>query len=177
MRRHITIAIAFAALAIIAGCTGSPSADTTEPPTAAPIDINDADVTAEQPDVNLSIAYESRTTTKLPTEPATLADDGYRWVLVNMQVRNVGEQPHEVTSYQYTLESESGTHEPVQTKEQWALGYDDGTIGPDRSTRGWVVYHVPNDVDTATLTVRSATQQSFDVRFAYYPGLAGSLPE
>lgn len=168
--RRTFVTIATIALLTLAGCAGSPAPATTD--TAPPIDLSASNSTATQPDQSAKVAYNADTTETLPTDPPTQAEDGYRWVVVNMRVTNTGETAREVTAHQYVLRGEDDVYGYVQVDEPWALGYGpDAGIAPGESRTGWVVFHVPTDVSDAELTTRTDTSRSYAVGFIPDPSL------
>ena len=149
--------------AAIAGCAteSDPGTWTGEP--NPPVTLAARDATAQPADVSLELTYNSYAGPELPTDPATLADDGYKWLIVRCDVTNVGDTQRDLTMYQYLVESNGEQYETVQTKESWSLA--EQSAGPGGTVTGWLVFQIPQETTEATLFVRGETQTTFEIRF------------
>ena len=166
MRRRQFLA---AAGVITSGClTTGPSDDIPEVSVAA------EDATVANPDVSLSVAYNSTVDTELPTDPTTLAEDGHKWLLIRMDVTNRMGISRELTSYQYTVDEIGERDGPVRTKEPWSLLGKNAQ--PGETVTGWVVFHPPRSLTDATLSARGYSQTKFAVTFTHDDTLNADPP-
>jgi len=155
MRRRQFLVVAGVATA---GCLSDQSTDA---PPAVSLDAEDhSDPT---PDVSLEVVYNAGVTSELPTDPPTIADDGWKWLLVRMDVTNLGDTPRELSEYQYRVTTDDGEFGHVVTKTQWTLAGK--RAAPSETASGWVVFHIPESASAATLSVRENTRLAYDVAF------------
>jgi len=168
MNRTIPV-IAVVTILLLAGCLSAsnsstmPTPDQVTTPTPSPVVLGAENVSAEPADVELRVAYHSRSKTSLPTTPRTLAEEGQKWLAVNMAVTNRGNESRELTSHQYIIQTDSDRYEFVYTDSEWAL--EETRVAPGETVTGWVIFHVPENVTEGTITIRNNTRRSFTINF------------
>lgn len=178
-RRTYLTATGATLLGAFAGCTSDGTTTTSTAPETTPTDatttaapsmtVSAEDSQVESPDVELEIAYATRTQQRLPTEPVTLAEDGHTWLLVRMDITNRGEQSRDLRMFQYVLEAGDRTYEPIMTDEPWAVAQQ--SVAPGETVTGWVPFHPLTSLREGVLKVRENTQLAFDASFTHDAGL------
>jgi hypothetical protein len=171
-RRTFIQAAGVGCLGVLAGCSGEttdptpdpdPPTQTTSAPPESTIRVAAMDVDAPDPDVALDITYAVATARELPTDPPTLAEDGMQWVLVRMDVTTANETTRNLEANPYVLEAAGDRFEYVSSDAAWELSSK--TASGDEPVTGWVIFQVPEPVDTATLTIRDNTRDAYTVSF------------
>lgn len=166
MRRRQFLA---AAGVITSGClTTGPGDNIPEVSVAA------EDATVANPDVSLSVAYNSTVDTELPTDPTTLAEDEHKWLLIRMDVTNRTGASRELTIYQYTVDEIDERDGPVRIEKSWSLLGKNAQ--PGETATGWVVFHPPMSLTDATLSARSYSQTQFAITFTHDTSLDADPP-
>lgn len=152
---------------------GGAATDTATPRPSLTLSATDA--AASDPDVSLSVRYAYTRTDTLPTEPPTAAEATHVWLMVRMAVENTGDDPRELTTYQYVADADGEMHEPVQTTTDWSL--KGRRVGPGETATGWVPFHIPDYATDATLYIRDHTRRAFAVDFERDRGIGTALPQ
>lgn len=160
-------------LVTLAGCSGL-----TNTPTEAtdPLTIDAVDATPDNPDVALSVEYNAVVTDTIPTEPPTAAEDGHAWLAVHVHVTNDGSGPWDVASYPFSVTTASNSLTPTSVGEPWAIGEEATTLGPGETVKGWLIYHISANADSATLGVTEPTQQTFAIDYNYNESIGTTMP-
>jgi hypothetical protein len=163
-RRQYLVALGI----VTSGCLGSSAEDS---PTDVSLSAEDSNPAV--PDVSLNVSYNNTVDTEIPTEPTTVAEDGQKWLLVRMDVTNTGTDARDLNAYQYRVVTDADQYEQVITKESWELRGKEAT--PDETVSGWVVFHIPESVTDATLTVGGG-QRNYAVAFTHDTSLDADPP-
>lgn len=132
-------------------------------------------VDADSPDASLKIVYAATVTQELPTDPPTLADDGMKWLLVRMRVKNTGTDEYDINGGPFIVYVDGEVYEIVFTKQEWGL--PSRTVQSGASTTGWMVFKIPVGVTEAKLTVRDDISRKFSITFMSDSSLDTALPD
>jgi archaellum component FlaG (FlaF/FlaG flagellin family) len=136
-----------AVVTVLAGCSSDDSGDS-----VSSVDLGAEDASPSDSTATLRVSYSAETRTELPTDPPTLAEDGHKWLVVEMEITNEGDEVHEISPSRYVVWIDGEMHEFVVTKGDRSLRGED--VDPGESVSGEVVFHIPEETTAATLAVR-----------------------
>ena len=125
-------------------------------------DTNPSDSTA-----TLRVSYSTETRTELGTDPEQVPRDGFQFVLVEMNITNVGDKVYEISPSRYILRideiqedeilGDDGVYTAMVTDEFRIL--QGKNISPGDSASGELIFVIPKETSEATLSV----DESIDV--------------
>lgn len=170
--KHVALVLV-ATLIALAGCSGLTNTPTESP---APITVDAVDATPENPDVTLSVEYNAVVTDTIPTEPRTVAEDGYVWLAVHTHVTNDGSGSWDVASYPFSATFSGNSQTPTSVGEPWAIGEDATILTPGETATGWLIYHIQADAESATLEATEPTQRTFAIDYNHNSSIGTTLP-
>jgi hypothetical protein len=160
MNRRKCLAAVVGAVFPFSGCTsnsnGSPSSDASTTGDISPpsVDLTAEDVSPSDTNGTLRVAYRSGgAQSKIGTNPATIAEDGQKWLIVELSITNEGDEVHEVSPSRYVVQIDNQQYTQVITDRETSLK-DIGKLEPGGTVSGEIVYHIPEEASDATLTVR-----------------------
>lgn len=151
--------------------TPTPTSNSDGPPRVA-LSAKDSD--PRSPFASLDVSYGSMVGTEIPTEPPTLANEGTKWLFIEMQVTNTGSEEYQMMGAAFVIEAAGRQRSLVVTKEDWELR--GRVIDPQETIRGWLVFQIPIETTEATLTALTGTSRDYALTFRRDESLGSSLP-
>jgi hypothetical protein len=165
-RRDVLTGVASTTLLALAGCSGDSPPETTtannhratsastETTQSLPVvDVSATDASAESADVNLRVRWRARAQHVLDPagEAATVAEDGHKWLVVQVSVTNDGETAWDTTPVPFVVDIDGEQHEVVTSRAGSYFGTN--TLDPRDGETGWIAFHIPRAATSATVTL------------------------
>lgn len=175
MKRRRYLLFVAPAISSLAGCFAGDGSSGADQETLKSVDLSAENVESDSPYASLNVNYAETVSSEIPTDPPTLAEEGMKWLFVKMHVTNIGTSNHEFTGGPFIVRAERDIYEIVSSREDWELR--GRTIQPDSTRTGWMVFHIPEEVTEATLTIRDDISMGYSVRFIHDPSLDTTIPE
>lgn len=127
------------------------------------VSVESENVTPPDPATTLQIAYSGETKWELETNPPTRAEEGYKWLVVELSITNVGGELHEVSPSRYVVLVDNEMYEFVASDVVSSLRGKE--LPPGGGVIGKIPFHIPNEATAATLTVQKRVQPAVTVIF------------
>lgn len=160
-RRDILSTIATGAAAALAGCSSSGDADPeteTTQASASSVSLSAEGVDPVETNRRITVDYASMATLRYDTDPdddaVSRAADGSKWLAVGLEVTNASESGTWSTSpSRYVVEAGGETFSTVSTGEADYFPETETDLDPGGAASGYVLFEIPRDSTSATLTV------------------------
>ena len=164
-RRDLLAGLVSSGLVGAAGCSGStPPGSTTDPETSTrtpeettrslpSMSVTAVDTRADG-DVAVQLDVRWRARTQLVLDPPerdvrTLAEDGFKWLVVQLAVTNNGTSEWDARPVPFIVETNGDRFEITTSRVESYFGGE--PLAPGESVSGWLSFHIPRDARTAEL--------------------------
>jgi hypothetical protein len=157
---------------LIAGCSGGASPGSKVPD----VSMSATDANPDQSTIHLDVTWNARAQRAVDPNPDDIskfpANDGQKFLVVRMRIRNTGSSDVELDPRLFRLQSNG-----VKYDYQGLFGSGNGLVGvtltPDAEYTAWTSFTIPNESTSATLIVDQEAyfQKNASVEFTHDPQL------
>ncbi|WP_135807362.1 DUF4352 domain-containing protein [Halorussus marinus] len=152
---------------VLAGCSGestpgttteddrgSPASTETEKP-LPDVDVTATDTSVGDADTHLRVQWRGRVQRVLePTgEAATVAEDGHKWLVIQVSVRHVGGTAWETTPVPFVVDVDGQRYEVSTSRAESYFG--SSTLEEEDVESGWLAFQIPREATSATMNFDS----------------------